>query len=94
MHKKVRLGFQGCTDTWVNSSLGIVLVSAVAGVDKSLLAAIYDGKQDWGRVNPVFFQVGSLASFAAGILLYVQQIFSINISRGKYMVLAVYRAIV
>lgn len=57
MHKKVRLGFQGCADTWVNSSLGIVLVSAVAGVDKSLLAAIYDGKQDWGRVNPVFFKL-------------------------------------
>lgn len=41
---------------WVNTSLGIALVSAVSGVDKSLLSAMYDGKQDWGRVNLVFFK--------------------------------------
>lgn len=56
MCKKVKLGFQGCTGMWVNTSLGIALVSAVSGVDKSLLSAMYDGKQDWGRVNLVFFK--------------------------------------
>lgn len=53
----MKLGFQGCTDTWVNSSLGIVLVSAVSGVGKSLLSTIYHGKHDWGRVNLVFFKL-------------------------------------
>lgn len=56
MRKKVELGFQGCTDTWVNTSVGIALVSAVSGVDKSLLSAMYHEKQDGGRVNLVFFK--------------------------------------